>query len=157
MQKLNLKPNHKPVLAYYDALGQFNRIGISHETAVRSAFQSLLESCCRQFSWTLVPEWEFKRPKQRPVRVDGALVDAFRLAHGYWEAKDERDDLEKEVEWGSHFNDIKMIYSSPLKRLKRNQIGGEECIYAKPYISWVRESKLWCLPFINRTSRISFL
>ena len=97
MQKLNLKPNHKPVLAYYDALGKFTNIGISHETAVRSAFQNLLESCCRQFSWMLVPEWEFKRPKQRPVRIDGAMVDAFRLAHGYWEAKDEHDDLQKEV------------------------------------------------------------
>lgn len=97
MHRLNLKPNHKPVLAYYDALAQFNQLGVSHETAVRSAFQSLLESCCRQFSWTLVPEWEIKRPKQRSVRVDGAVVDAFRLAHGYWEAKDEHDELEKEV------------------------------------------------------------
>ena len=97
MQKLNLKSSHRPVLNYYEALGQFRQLGVSHETAVRSAFQSLLESCCRQFSWTLVPEWEIKRPKQRPVRVDGAMVDAFRLAHGYWEAKDERDDLQKEV------------------------------------------------------------
>jgi hypothetical protein len=97
MQKLNLKSNHKPVLTYYDALGQFQRLGISHETAVRSAFQYLLETCCRQFSWTLVPEFEIKRPKQRPVRVDGAMVDAFRLPHGYWEAKDEHDDLQKEA------------------------------------------------------------
>jgi predicted helicase len=97
MQKLNLKPNHKPVLAYYQALGQFQQISIPHETAVRSAFQSLLESCSRQFGWMLVPEWEYKRPKQKSVRVDGALVDAFRLTHGYWEAKDEHDDLQKEV------------------------------------------------------------
>jgi predicted helicase len=97
MQKLSLKPNHKPVLAYYEALGKFQQISIKHETAVRSAFQSLLESCARQFSWMLVPEWEIKRPKQKPVRVDGAIVDAFRLAHGYWEAKDEKDDLAKEV------------------------------------------------------------
>lgn len=97
MHTLNLKANHKPVLAYYDALGKFQHLGISNETTVRSAFQALLESCCRQFSWTLVPEWEIKRQKQRPLRVDGALIDTFRLAHGYWEAKDEHDDLEKEV------------------------------------------------------------
>lgn len=97
MPNLNLKSNHKPVLAYYDALGRFQRLGVSHETAVRSAFHTLLETCCRQFSWTLVPEWEIKRPKQRSVRVDGALVDAFRLPHGYWEAKDEHDNLENEV------------------------------------------------------------
>lgn len=97
MQRLNLKPNHKPVLAYYDALAQFNQLGFSHETAVRSAFQSLLESCCRQFSWTLVPEYPIKRDKKRSVRVDGAVVDTFRLTHGFWEAKDEHDALEKEV------------------------------------------------------------
>ena len=97
MHTLNLKPNHKPVRAYYDALKQYELINISHETAVRAAFQNLLESCSRQFNWTLVLEWEVKRPRLRPVRVDGALVDAFRLTHGFWEAKDQRDDLAKEV------------------------------------------------------------
>ena len=29
--------------------------------------------------------------------VDGALMDDFRLTHGYWEAKDEDDDLPSEV------------------------------------------------------------
>jgi hypothetical protein len=31
------------------------------------------------------------------LRVDGALVDEFRLTHGFWEAKDSQDDLGKEV------------------------------------------------------------
>ena len=97
MPNLNLKPNHKPVLAYYEALSRFQSLGVSHEMAVQTAFRTLLETCCRQFSWTLVPEWEIKRPKQRAVRVDGALIDAFRLPHGYWEAKDEHDNLEREV------------------------------------------------------------
>ncbi len=56
MPTLNLKPTHKPVKAYYESLGQFDRLGVTHETAVRSAFQSLLESCGKQFGWTLVPE-----------------------------------------------------------------------------------------------------
>jgi hypothetical protein len=29
--------------------------------------------------------------------VDGALLDNFRLTHGFWEAKDMRDDLPKEA------------------------------------------------------------
>ena len=33
----------------------------------------------------------------RRIRVDGALMDNFRLTHGYWEAKDEGDDLPAEV------------------------------------------------------------
>lgn len=97
MPTLNLKAAHKPVKAYYNALQQFERLGISHETAVRDAFGDLLKSCCRQFEWTLVPEWTIKRPKLKPVRVDGALVDAFRLTHGFWEAKDSHDNLAKEV------------------------------------------------------------
>ena len=31
------------------------------------------------------------------IRIDGALLSPFRLARGYWEAKDEHDDLEKEI------------------------------------------------------------
>ncbi len=38
MEKLNLKPTHKPVQNYYEALRQFKTIGVSHEGAVRSAF-----------------------------------------------------------------------------------------------------------------------
>lgn len=47
MEKLNLKPNHKAVQNYYEALRQFKTIGVSHEDAVRSAFQTLLEHCSR--------------------------------------------------------------------------------------------------------------
>jgi predicted helicase len=97
MEKLNLKPTHKPVQNYYEALRQFKTIGVSHEGAVRSAFQTLLEHCGRQFGWKLVSEWQVKRNHGHPLRVDGALVDEFRLTHGFWEAKDSHDDLGKEV------------------------------------------------------------
>ena len=97
MQRLELKPTHKPVQNYYSALRQFDDLGVTHETAVRSAFQGLLDHCARQHDWTLVPEWEIRRPRQHPLRVDGALLDNFRLTHGYWEAKDIRDDLPKEA------------------------------------------------------------
>ena len=97
MQQLNLKPTHKLVKNYYEALGQFGQLNIDHEMAVRSAFQNLLAGCGRQFDWTLVPEWKIQRPKSGLISVDGALIDTFRLARGYWEAKDEHDDLDKEI------------------------------------------------------------
>ena len=98
MQTLNLKPSHKPVAEYYRALEQFKTLRVSHETAVRSAFQNLLEACSRQFNWTLVPEWPIKREQHRhALRADGAVVDQFRLVHGLWEAKDAGDDLRREV------------------------------------------------------------
>jgi predicted helicase len=97
MRKLTLKPTHKAVVAYYDALGQFDKLGVSHETAVRSAFQTLLQVCARQFKWTLVPEYQRKGVGQNRISIDGALLDMYRFPHGYWEAKDSQDDLEKEV------------------------------------------------------------
>ena len=97
MQQLNLKPTHKLVKSYYEALGRFGQLNIDHEGAVRGAFQNLLAGCGRQFDWTLVAEWAIQRPKAGLIKVDGALVDTFRLARGFWEAKDEHDDLDKEI------------------------------------------------------------
>ena len=36
-------------------------------------------------------------PRNKRIAVDGALIDDFKLAHGYWEAKDIHDDLPTEV------------------------------------------------------------
>jgi len=82
MQRLELKPTHKPVQTYYSALRQFDDLGVTHETAVRSAVQGLLDHCARQHDWTLVPEWEIRRPRQHPLRVDG-LFDNFHLTRGF--------------------------------------------------------------------------
>ena len=98
MSTLNLKSTHKPVKAYYESLDQFDRLGVTHETAVRSAFQSLLESCGKQLKWTLVPEHSMTLNRNKRIVVDGALIDDFRLTHGYWEAKDIHDDLSTEVQ-----------------------------------------------------------
>ena len=97
MTNLNLKPTHKPVKDYYAALAQFEQLEVRHEGAVRSAFQSLLQNCARQFDWTLVPEHSMTGVQNNRIVVDGALMDNFRLTHGYWEAKDEEDDLPSEV------------------------------------------------------------
>ena len=97
MPTLTLKPTHKPVREYYTALDRYAQLGVTHETAVRSAFQFLLESCGRQFDWTLVPEHSMNGDQNKRVVVDGALIDSFRLIHGYWEAKDIHDDLPAEI------------------------------------------------------------
>ena len=63
MPTLTLKPSHKVVSGYYDNLAKFKKHGIKHETAVRSAFQELLEHCARQFDWKLVLEYAIKRKR----------------------------------------------------------------------------------------------
>lgn len=97
---LSLKPNHATVKAYYETLGQFGQLYIDHEGAVRSAFQGLLAKCGQRATpkLTLVPEYRIARAKKSSVIVDGALLDLYHLPHGYWEAKDEKDDLLKEVQ-----------------------------------------------------------
>lgn len=93
---LNLKPTHKAVKDYYDALSNLDMLRASHEGAVSPAFAALLRHCARQFDWTLVEKHSIKRNGHHVV-VDGALVDTFKLPHGHWEAKDSDDDLGKEV------------------------------------------------------------
>src|ERR1017187_7925927 len=117
MQPLNLKPSHKLVKRYYETLGNCGQLTIDHEMAVRSAFQALLRGCGRQFEWTLVPEYQFHPAKLGAVRIDGALLDTFRLPRGYWEAKDEHDDLDKEIraKLAQGYPRTNIIFQAPTK------------------------------------------
>src|ERR1051325_8705037 len=81
--ELNLKPSHAKVRDYYNALNQYGQLNISHETAVREAFGSLLDTCAKQFKWKLVHEFPISLPKSKRIIVDGALLDAFTIKHGY--------------------------------------------------------------------------
>jgi len=123
---LNLKPNHKAIKDYYDALSNLDTLRASHEGAVSPAFAALLRHCARQFDWTLLEQHSVKR-NGHPIRVDGALVDTFKLPHGYWEAKDSTDDLGKEVKKkfaaaGARLADLHVNYEKqpeyPLQRLE---------------------------------------
>ena len=74
MPKLAIKSTHKVIKDYYAALEDFDRLDISNEGAVRSAFQSLLQFCARQVDWTLVPEHSISLQNKRII-VDAALID----------------------------------------------------------------------------------
>ena len=98
MPTLNLKPTHKAITTYYDALDRYRQHGVTHETAVRAAFQALLESCARQVNWTLICEQTLRIPGQNPIRLDGALLDEHSLPCGTWEAKGVKGNLRVEVQ-----------------------------------------------------------
>jgi len=95
-QPPTVKPTHKPVKQYYEALAGFAAQGVGHEMAVRSAFQHLLEETGRKAGWTLIPELSVEGRKGT-VRPDGTFRDDFQMRRAYWEAKDTADDLEAEV------------------------------------------------------------
>ncbi len=94
---IHLKPTHRAVNGYYLALAQFANVGAKHESAVRSAFDQLIEACAGPLKWTLVREYELRRKAESSLRLDGALLDQYRLVHGCLESKDDADDLEDEM------------------------------------------------------------
>ena len=98
MPTLNLKPTHKSIVTYYDALHQYRHHGVSHETAVRAAFQALLEACARQRDWTLICEYTRRLPGSTAIRLDGALLDEHSLPRGTWEAKGIKGTLRAEID-----------------------------------------------------------
>ena len=95
MSQLDLSPTDDAVEDYYDQLDAYERVGAQHEGAVRTAFRDLLDHGGSQMGWELVPEWS---PRDRRIRIDGALLDEYRLIHGFWEAKDSDDDLDREIQ-----------------------------------------------------------
>ena len=98
MSKLNLKPSHKAIRDYYATLQQYAQHGITHEGAVSSPFDTLLQACARQINATLVPQYPMHTSKGNRIVIDGAVLDEFKLPLAYWEAKDTDDDLRKAVE-----------------------------------------------------------
>ena len=91
------QPNHSAVKNYYDELNRIGRqLHFNNEAQVSDAFAKLLASYGKKSHLTFIHQFEIKRGKSR-IRVDGALLDDFRLPHGYWEAKDEKDDLDREI------------------------------------------------------------
>ena len=63
--------------------------GTSKETAIRFAFQKLLDEYAKTRDLMLIAEVSLKTKNGKIVTPDGTLKDILRLDHGYWESKDE--------------------------------------------------------------------
>jgi predicted helicase len=73
--------------------------GSQREGVVSEAFKDLLKGWGRQHDLILIPQYEIESPAKERRYVDGALVHALRVPFGYWEAKDDKDDLDAEIEF----------------------------------------------------------
>jgi predicted helicase len=119
MSTLQLKPTHAPVKAYYETLARFGRLDFDNEGNIRRSFEALLEKCARQFDWIVVPEYPIARKGQHPLKVDAAILDAFNLPRGYWEAKDSKDDLEAEMrkKFEAGYPRTNILFQSPARAI----------------------------------------
>jgi hypothetical protein len=84
---------------YRRTLAEQHRVtGSLNESVVRKAFAELLERTGRSHDLVFTNEWEGRGPRSNIIKVDGALVPSIlRKPFGYWEAKDSKDDLDKEI------------------------------------------------------------
>jgi predicted helicase len=72
--------------------------GSLNETTIRRCFIDLVNDFAEDKNLKLVEELEYKTSQGTTVYPDGTLKDRFRLSYGYYEAKDPKDNLDKEIE-----------------------------------------------------------
>lgn len=79
---MQVTPSQKRAIDhYYRELAAYAEKKVTHETAVRSAFQNLLADFAQSANWMLVPEQTLANGK----RPDGTLRDSFNLPRGWLE------------------------------------------------------------------------
>jgi type I restriction-modification system DNA methylase subunit len=71
--------------------------GSKKETAIRNAFYNLLNEYARSKELMLIAEISTKNKQGKIITPDGTLKDNIRNDWGYWESKDESDDINDEI------------------------------------------------------------
>src|ERR1700675_4243255 len=85
---------------YLNELSDLRRVsGTARESVVREAFKTLLKDWGRSRDLIFVAEYEHQTLTKDRRYIDGALLHELRVPFGYWEAKDEKDNLDEEIEY----------------------------------------------------------
>src|SRR5688572_13039824 len=118
MSKLNLTPNHKSIKQYYEIIHEKKQMGFQVEGNVAPAFADLLGSCAKTLGYRLNEQHALKI-KGRNLRLDGAILTAFNLRYGIWEAKDTQDDLKTEIrkKFESGYPNDNILFQSPQRAI----------------------------------------
>jgi predicted helicase len=84
---------------YYNQLDKVKQYGGSYnETSIRNSFFNLLNEYAHKKNLELIPELATMGTRGKTVRPDGILKNALRLEYGLWESKDEKTNLDDEIE-----------------------------------------------------------
>jgi len=85
---------------YLNDLAKLRKVsGSSREGVVSEAFKDLLKGYARQHGLTFISQYKIITTAKENRYLDGALMYANGLPFGYYEAKDEKDDLDTEIEF----------------------------------------------------------
>ena len=108
---------------YRRTLAEQHRVtGSLNERVLKKAFADLLERTGRSHDLVFTNEWEGRGPRGNQIAVDGALVpQILRKPFGYWEAKDSKDDLDREIanKISSGYPDDNIIYEDTRQAVLR--------------------------------------
>ncbi|MBV6401027.1 MAG: hypothetical protein CNIPEHKO_01324 [Anaerolineales bacterium] len=116
---------------YYTEIDKIIRYGGSrNESSMRKPFQDLLEGYARAKALVLVAEVEIESKKGTRIRPDGVLKDALRQDWGFWESKDEKDDIEAEIKakFGKGYPTFNILFEDTKTAILYQ--GGEEVLRA---------------------------
>lgn len=72
--------------------------GSNNEATIRGAFIGLINAYAKPRELRLIPEKDLTGTEGKRIIPDGTLKDALRLDHGHYEAKDTKDELDREIE-----------------------------------------------------------
>jgi predicted helicase len=79
---------------YYVELERLKQRGNKNELSIKTAFRGLISFYCRPKDLEIIEEQTLLTSRKAP---DGVLKDAVGFIYGYWEAKDEKDDIEIKI------------------------------------------------------------
>ncbi|WP_338763049.1 N-6 DNA methylase [Bernardetia sp. ABR2-2B] len=82
---------------YQRELSKAKDLGVRNEMGLKRPFSNLLYALCQTKNLTLVEEISIKNAEGKTIRPDGIVKGVNRLDWGYWESKDEADDIEDEI------------------------------------------------------------
>ncbi|MBI5475449.1 MAG: N-6 DNA methylase [Ignavibacteriales bacterium] len=98
---------------YYQEVEKLkHRGGTKMESTVSQAFYTLLNDYAQQKELMLVPQVWVKGKLGRKVKPDGTLKDSLRQDWGFWESKDEADDIDEEIEkkFAKGYPDVNILF-----------------------------------------------
>ena len=82
---------------YYNDLNTIRRHD-RNEGNISTAFFTLLKSIASNHNLSIIAQHSFKNKKGKLIKPDGTIKNSMGIDFGYWEAKDHKDDIHKEIE-----------------------------------------------------------